>query len=209
MSIVSKIKSDPGLKKLTLWLLMPKNQARPRMWVTWFVNPFYHHRGKNALIRRRTRMDVLPFNRFYLGDNSTVEDFTVINNGVGDIYIGDRTRIGLGCTLIGPVKIGNDVILAQGVVIAGLNHNYEDVSKPITKQGVSTAPVVIEDEVWLSANCVVLAGITVGKHSVVAAGAVVTKNIPPYSLALGNPAKIVKQYDPATKQWQRVNVVKS
>jgi acetyltransferase-like isoleucine patch superfamily enzyme len=202
MGFVEKVKSDPKLKKIVLRLLMPKNQARPRKWVMWFVNPFYHHKGKNSLIRRRTRMDVLPFNHFFLGDNSTIEDFSVINNGVGDIYIGDRTRIGLGCTLIGPVKIGNDVGVAQGVVLTGLNHNYEDVTMPISKQGVSTAPIVVEDEVWLGANCVILAGTTIGKHSIVAAGSVITKNVPPYSLAFGNPARVIRQYNQETKAWQ-------
>lgn len=202
MGFVEKVKSDPKLKKIVLRLLMPKNQARPRKWVMWFVNPFYHHKGKNSLIRRRTRMDVLPFNHFHLGDNSTIEDFSVINNGVGDIYIGDRTRIGLGCTLIGPVKIGNDVGVAQGVVLTGLNHNYEDVTMPISKQGVSTAPIVVEDEVWLGANCVILAGTTIGKHSIVAAGSVITKNVPPYSLAFGNPARVIRQYNQETKAWQ-------
>jgi len=147
-------------------------------------------------------MDVLPFNHFFLGDNSTIEDFSVINNGVGDIYIGDRTRIGLGCTLIGPVRIGNDVGVAQGVVLTGLNHNYEDVTMPISKQGVSTAPIVVEDEVWLGANCVILAGTTIGKHSIVAAGSVITKNVPPYSLAFGNPARVIRQYNQETKAWQ-------
>jgi acetyltransferase-like isoleucine patch superfamily enzyme len=202
MGFVEKVKSDPKLKKIVLRLLMPKNQARPRKWVMWFVNPFYHHKGKNSLIRRRTRMDVLPFNHFFLGDNSTIEDFSVINNGVGDIYIGDRTRIGLGCTLIGPVKIGNDVGVAQGVVLTGLNHNYEDVTMPISKQGVSTAPIVVEDEVWLGANCVILAGTTIGKHSIVAAGSVITKNVPPYSLAFGNPARVIRQYNQEIKAWQ-------
>ncbi|MCK9204099.1 MAG: acyltransferase [Bacteroidales bacterium] len=202
MKIVETIKSSPRLKRITLRFLMPKNQARPRKWVIWFVNPFYHHKGKHSLIRKSTRMDLLPFNNFHLGDDSTVEDFTVINNGVGDIYIGDRTRIGIGCTLIGPVSVGNDVGVAQGVVMTALNHNYEDISKPTSKQGVSTAPIIIEDEVWLGANCVILPGITVGKHSVIAAGSVVTKNIPPYSVAFGNPARVIRQYKPDAKAWQ-------
>lgn len=202
MNFIEKVKSDPKLKKFALWLMMPKNQARPRKWVKWFVNPFYQHRGKNSLIRRWTRMDLLPINHFHLGDDSTIEDFTVINNGVGDIYIGNRTRVGIGCTMIGPVTIGNDVGIAQGVVLSGLNHNYEDVTIPISKQGVSTAPIIIEDEVWLGANCVILGGFTVGKHSIVAAGSVITKNVPPYSLAFGNPARILRQYNEEKKAWQ-------
>ena len=202
IKIIERIKSDPRLKKIALRLLIPKNQGRPRRWVVWFINPFIHHKGKHSIIRKFTRMDVHPFNKFHLGDYSTVEDFTVINNGVGDVLIGSRTRIGIGCTLIGPVSVGNDVGVAQGVVLSGLNHNYEDISKPISKQGVTTAPIIIEDEVWLGANSVIIAGITVGRHSIVAAGSVVTKNIPPYSLVFGNPARVIRQYKEDAKAWQ-------
>ncbi len=203
MGIGEKIKSNPGLKKFLYFCLVPRNQARPRLWVTLFLNPFIHHKGKGSLIRRRTRMDVLPFKRFSLGDESTIEDFATINNGVGDIIIGDRTRIGLGCTLIGPVKVGNDIRLAQNIVMSGLNHNYENVTIPITQQGVSTAQITIEDETWIGANCVVLPGVTIGKHCVVAAGSIVTKDVPPFSVAAGNPARILKQYNPETKAWER------
>jgi len=74
MDIKEKIKSNEKLKKLILWMLMPRNQARPRLWVKWFVNPIKHKRGKGSLIRRRTRMDLMPFNNFVLGKDSTIED---------------------------------------------------------------------------------------------------------------------------------------
>ena len=204
MGITDRLRSNGRMKKIILFMLMPRNQARPRSWVRWFVNPWIHHRGKHARIRPRTRMDVLPFNKFHLGDDSTIEDFTTINNGVGDIYIGHRTRIGLGCTLIGPVHIGNDIRLAQNIVMSGLNHNYEDLSKPISKQGVTTAPIVVEDESWIGSNSVVLPGVTIGKHCVVAAGSIVTKDVPPYSVVAGNPARIVKQYVQESKTWERI-----
>lgn len=204
MGITDRLRSNGRMKKIILFMLMPRNQARPRNWVRWFVNPWIHHRGKHARIRPRTRMDVLPFNKFHLGDDSTIEDFTTINNGVGDIYIGHRTRIGLGCTLIGPVHIGNDIRLAQNIVMSGLNHNYEDLSKPISEQGVTTAPIVVEDESWIGSNSVVLPGVTIGKHCVVAAGSIVTKDVPPYSVVAGNPARIVKQYVQESKTWERI-----
>ena len=202
MSFTEKIKTNPKLKKLASWALMPRNQARPRLWVRWFLNPIIHHKGKHTLICKRTRMDILPFNKFYIGDESTIEDFATINNGVGDIYIGDRTRIGLGCTLIGPVKIGNDVRLAQNVVMSGLNHKYEDISLPISQQGVTTTKIVIEDEVWVGANCVVLPGVTIKKHAVVAAGSIVRRNVPAYSVVAGNPAIVKKKYNMETKIWE-------
>jgi len=202
MSIAERIKTNPRLKQLASRALMPRNQARPRTWVRWFLNPLIHHKGKHALIRKRTRMDILPFNKFYMGDDSTIEDFTTINNGVGDIWIGDRTRIGLGCTLIGPVKIGNDVRLAQNIVMSGLKHKYEDISMPISEQGVTMNIIVIEDETWIGANCVVLPGVTIGRHSVVAAGSIVRRNVPAYSVVSGNPARVMKRYNKETKIWE-------
>ncbi|MDL2305398.1 acyltransferase, partial [Bacteroides sp. OttesenSCG-928-D19] len=85
-----------------------------------------------------------------------------------------------------------------------LNHNFEDVNIPIDEQGVDTLPVVIEDDVWIGANAVILPGVTVGKHSVIAAGSVVSRSVPPYSVCAGIPAKVIKQYDFESKEWVRV-----
>lgn len=204
MELVQKLKTNESLKQLAHWSILIPNQARPRLWIKWFVNPFVHKKGKHSCIRKRTRLDVAPWNKFSLGEHSTIEDFTAVNNGVGDVLIGDRTRIGLSNTLIGPVTIGHDVRLAQNVVLSGLNHNYADVTMPIHAQGVSTSPITIEDECWLGANVVVVPGVTIGKHSIVAAGSVVTKNIPPYSVAVGNPARVIKQYDFTTQTWNKI-----
>lgn len=204
MNLKEIIKSNKTLKKLAIFLMFPRNQARPRLWVKWFINPFKHHKGKHALIRRRTRIDVLPTKDFYLGDDSTIEDFSTINNGVGDVYIGNRTRIGISCTIIGPVQIGDDVRLAQNIVMSGLNHNYENINLPISEQGVNTSKIIVEDEAWIGANVFIAAGVTIGKHSIVAGGAVVTKNVPAYSIVAGNPGRVIKKYDSNLDQWIKV-----
>ncbi|MCF2497027.1 acyltransferase [Dyadobacter chenhuakuii] len=201
MAFSDRIKSNPRLKKFFHWLLIPTNQARPRLWVRVILNRFYHQKGKNVIIRSWVRMDVLPFNPFSIGDNSMVEDFTTINNGVGEVRIGNNSLIGLGNVIIGPITVGNNVILAQNIVASGLNHNYADIRQPIHQQGVSVAPIVIEDDCWIGANTVITAGVRIGKHCVIAAGAVVTKNIPPYSVAVGNPARVIKQYDASSDEW--------
>jgi len=203
MGLKEKIKSNEGLKKLVHWSILIPKQTRPRLWIKWFVNPFYHKKGKGACVRPRTRMDVVPWNKFELGEDSTIEDFSAINNGVGSVTIGDRTKIGLSNTIIGPVTIGNDIRLAQNITLSGLNHNYEDVSRPIHVQGVSTSPITIEDATWIGANVVVLAGVTIGKHCVIAAGSIVTKDIPSYSVAVGNPARVLKKYNHETKIWEK------
>ncbi len=200
-TIQNKIVAHEGLKSFVHNLMVPKNQARPRKWVSWFVNPFVHKKGNGAHICKTVRMDVLPNNGFSIGDNSTIEDFSVINNGVGDVHIGARTRIGIGNTVIGPVQIDDDVIFAQHVTLSGLNHEYRDVHTPIHLQPINTAKIHIKSGTWLAANCVITAGVTIGKNSVVAAGSVVTKDVPDYAVVAGNPAKVIRQYDFQKEKW--------
>ena len=107
--------------------------------------------------------------------------------------------------IIGPATIGHHVNLAQNVTVTGLNHNYQDADKRIDEQGVSTRPVTIEDDVWVGANAVILPGVTLGKHSVVAAGSVVSRSVPPYSVCAGSPAKVIKQFNPQSKIWEKIS----
>ncbi|WP_316814894.1 acyltransferase [Pedobacter nyackensis] len=204
MSIISKIKENPKLKKLALALLIPSNEHRPRLWVRLFLNPFKHKRGKGSIIRNRTRLDVFPFNEFNLGAGSVIEDFSTINNGVGNVVIGAKTIIGIGNVIIGPVTIGDHVMLAQNIVVSGLNHGYEMIDIPPSLQKVSCKQIFIGDNVWIGANSVITAGVTIGKHVVIGGGSVVTKSIPDYCVAVGNPAKVVKQYSFEEGIWKKV-----
>jgi len=206
MSLKEQLKSNAFLKKMVLWMLQPPMRPKPRIWVRLFVNPLVHKKGENALIRRKTRMDVFPYNKFELGAWSTIEDFSCVNNAMGDVLIGDNSRIGLSNTLIGPVRIGNNINIAQNVVMSGLNHGYEDINIAPRLQKCTTSPITIDDDCWIGANVVITAGVNIGKHSVIAAGSVVTKDIPPYSIAAGNPAKVIKRYDFMSNQWVKVQV---
>ena len=187
----NKLKNNPKWKKFIDWVIMNQVETRPR-WFVRMLAPIYQHRGKHSVIHRSARMDTPPYRKFSLGDYSVIESFACINNAVGDVLIGNYTRIGLHNTIIGPVKIGSHVNLAQGITVTALNHNFEDAEKRIDEQGVSTNPVTIEDDVWIGANAVILPGVTRGNHCVVAAGAVVTKDVPPHSLVAGVPAKVIK-----------------
>ena len=183
---------NPKWKKFLDWVIMNQVETRPR-WFIRLLAPLYQHRGRHSVIHHSARLDTPPYRKFSLGDYSVVESFACINNAVGDVMIGDHTRIGLHNTIIGPVLIGNHVNLAQGITVTALNHIFENSEKRIDEQGVSTSAVVIEDDIWIGANAVVLPGVTIGQHSVVAAGAVVTKDVPPHSLVAGVPAKVIKQ----------------
>ena len=187
----AKFKSNPKLKKLVDWLIMNQVETRPR-WFVRLLAPLYQHRGRHTVIHHSVRMDTPPYRKFWLGDYSVVESFACINNAVGDVVIGDHTRVGLHNTIIGPVKIGNHVNLAQGITITALNHNFSDAEKRIDEQGVCTTPVIIGNDVWIGANAVILPGVHIGNHCVIAAGSVVTKDIPEHSLAIGAPAIVKK-----------------
>ena len=186
------LQASPKLKRILDYLIMNQRDARPR-WYVRLLAPLYQHRGSGSKIYWSVRMDTPPYRRFWLGRKSVVESYCCINNAVGDVVIGDHSRIGIHCTVIGPVCIGHHVHLAQGITVTALNHQFEDTAKFIDEQGICTKPVVIEDDVWIGANAVILPGVTIGSHSVVAAGAVVTKDIPPHSLVAGVPAKVMKE----------------
>lgn len=190
-SIRQRLKGSPKLKRWLDYLIMNQRDARPR-WYLRLLTPLYQHRGRGSKIYWSARMDTPPYRRFWLGKQSVIESFCCINNAVGDVTIGDHTRIGIHSTIIGPVCIGSHVHLAQGITVTALNHRYDDKKRRIDEQGVSTQLVVISDDVWIGANAVILPGVTIGRHAVVAAGAVVTKDVPDYCMVGGVPAKIIK-----------------
>lgn len=123
------------------------------------------------------------------------------------IKVGEKTIIGKYCSIaaIDCVEIGKNVLFAGHVHITDHSHGYEDITTPIAPQKlISKGPVIIEDDCWLGFSCEILSGVHIGKHSIVAARAVVTKDVPPYSIVAGNPARVVKQYNFETKQWEKV-----
>ena len=186
------LQKSPRMKRFLDYIIMNQRDARPR-WYIRLLAPLYQHRGRSSKIYRSVRMDTPPYRRFFLGNHSIIESYSCINNAVGDVVIGDYTRIGIHNTIIGPVCIGSHVNLAQGITVTALNHNFEDKEKRIDEQGITTKPVIIGDDVWIGANAVILPGVTIGKHCVVAAGAVVTKDVPDNTIVGGVPAKEIKK----------------
>lgn len=190
--IRQRLKESPKMKQFLDYLIMNQRDARPR-WYIRLLAPLYQHRGRGSKIYHSVRMDTPPYRRFFLGDNSVIESYTCINNAVGDVIIGHNTRIGLHETIIGPVSIGNNCCTGQGTIITALIHNFNETNKRINEQGVSVKQIIIEDDVMIGANASIMPGVRIGTHSIVAAGAVVTKDVPPHSLVAGVPAKLIKQ----------------
>lgn len=102
------------------------------------------------------------------------------------------------------VHIGKWVMIAGRVTILDHDHGYEDITMPPMFQPLSVGTVRIDDGAWLGENVVVCKNVHIGKHAVIGANSVVTKDIPPYSVAVGMPARVVKQYNPRTRAWERV-----
>jgi acetyltransferase-like isoleucine patch superfamily enzyme len=204
MGLKEKIKSNTTLKNLVHWSITPHRNPRPRLWIRWFVNPFFHKRGKGSVIRDRTRMDVFPWNRFEIGALTTIESFSLVNNGSGHVLLGDRVRIGVGSIVLGPVTMGNGSGLGQHVFVSGFNHGYSDATKNSSVQPLVIKETVIEEEAHIGANSVILPGVRIGKRSQIGAGSVVTKDVPPFSIVAGNPARILKKYDFEKGEWVRV-----
>ncbi len=137
------------------------------------------------------------------GQNSQVRlhDWAHIDRGVdikthrcGEIEVGENTYIGPYTCLSGDyIKIGRDCMIASHSGIYANNHNFADPTRPICKQGNSYQGITVEEDCWLGSGVRVLDGVTIGRGSIIGAGAVVTKDIPPYSIAVGVPAKVVSQ----------------
>ena len=111
------------------------------------------------------------------------------------LEIGDNTLINIGVHIgcVHELTIGRNVVTSARCQIIDHSHGYEDVGRPVLEQPLAVkGPVVIEDECWLATGVVVGSGVRIGKHSVIGANSVVTSDIPPYSLAAGNPARVVR-----------------
>jgi acetyltransferase-like isoleucine patch superfamily enzyme len=146
-----------------------------------------------------------------LGAGSVIGPYSTLSAGVGPgqvlereyvVSIGNRCVIGKGSAIVGhaSVEIGDDVWTGPHVYVTDANHGYEDVTEPIGLQFAAPRPVRIGAGSWLGAGVVVLPGATIGRHVVVGAGAVVAGDLPDNSVAVGNPARVVRRY--VDGRWQ-------
>lgn len=118
-----------------------------------------------------------------------------------NVHIGSYNRF----ASMNEVYIEDDVLFAAFVHITDHSHEYRDITLPVSKQGVFTkGPVHIGKGSWLGFRCNILSGVTIGEHCIVAAGAVVTKSVPPYSVVAGCPARVIKRYDTQKGEWVSV-----
>lgn len=108
------------------------------------------------------------------------------------ISIGDFSELGTNCIIQSNTTIGKNVIMGPDVKIYTRNHKFYRLDEPIQYQGQTEESVHIGNDVWLGANTIILPGVTIGDHSILAAGSIVTKDIPPFAIVGGVPAKVIK-----------------
>lgn len=140
-----------------------------------------------------------------LGD-SRLQVFPEATGIEAKIQIGEKCLIGYRfCILAGAdIFIGNNCSIASNVCIVSENHGFNPLSSvPYGDQDLIVAPVWIGDGCWIGEKVTILPGVTIGERSVVGAGAVVTKDVPAYSVVAGNPARIIKKFDFERKEWIR------
>ena len=157
--------------------------------------------GRDTIIEDGVEINCLATQGIRLGDRVSIGKYAIIRPAniyggpIGEgLVMGNHSNIGpynyIGCS--GKITIGNNVMLGPGVSIFAENHVFDDTTMTIKEQGVQKLEVVIEDDCWIASNVVILAGVTIGKGSVVAAGAVVTESVSPFSVVGGVPAKLIK-----------------
>jgi acetyltransferase-like isoleucine patch superfamily enzyme len=153
-----------------------------------------------ARINRLTYDDVDEVRALFseLVGKSVDESFVLIPpfyaTGGAEITVGRKVFVNQNCTFydLGGLAIGNDVMIGPNVSLITSGH---PLAPPERRNGVTASPIVIENNVWIAAGAIVIGGVTIGENSVVAAGAVVTKDVPPNSLVGGNPARLIRSLD--------------
>ena len=103
------------------------------------------------------------------------------------------------------ITIGHNTAIAANVTITDINHPYVNITIPVEQQDIEVSPVCIGEDCKIYNNVVILPGVNIGKHVVIGANSVVNRDIPDYSVAVGIPAKVIKQYNFNTRSWERIN----
>jgi acetyltransferase-like isoleucine patch superfamily enzyme len=156
---------------------------------------------------------VVGAHRIHIGQDVLIHDrawFSVVEEHRGRrheprLTIGDRTVFGRDAyfSCVGTIEVGSDVLAADRVFVTDTFHDYRDVGTPILAQPMAEPRTTrIGSGAYLGVNAVVLAGVTVGEGAFVGAGAVVTGDVPAHSVAVGNPARVVRHWDATAGEWR-------
>jgi acetyltransferase-like isoleucine patch superfamily enzyme len=149
---------------------------------------------RGVIVRARGGNGLVLGDFVVIGSYSVLEVSSGLARNHGFIRIGARSSIGDYCYVggAGGVNIGEGVLIGQYVSLHSQNHRFENPCRPIREQGVTSVGIAIADDCWIGAGAKILDGVNIGVGSVIAAGAVVTKSIPPYSVVAGVPGRVVR-----------------
>jgi len=147
--------------------------------------------GRNVEILRNVSIKKWGGCSVRIGANSRIREGVIIQTAEG-LDVGENSDLGPYCVIYGNVKIGDFVMLSPHITIAAGNHNFMSRKMPMRQQGSESKPIVIEHDVWIGANAVILGGVTIKKGAIIAAGAVVVKDVPEYSIVGGIPSRVIK-----------------
>jgi galactoside O-acetyltransferase len=144
-----------------------------------------------------TGVTIMGFENITLGSNvAFMKNSYVYAHDEGELVIADNFTMNSNSQLgasFGKIIIGNDCAIAPNCVLRASNHTFDNPNIPSREQGHTYGEIIIEDDVWISSNCVITADTKIGKSSIIGAGSVVTKNVEPYSIMGGVPAKLIKK----------------
>jgi len=151
------------------------------------------HMGKRVRIGRQCELNASK-GSITLGDGANIGPFSLIESRGGHVSIGAGTNVSPYMVAYGHggLNIGERCIIGPGVSFIPANHNFDDTDTPIIEQGETCKGIEIGNNVWIAARVVVLDGVRIGEGSVIGAGAVVNADIPPFSVAVGVPAKVIR-----------------
>lgn len=152
--------------------------------------------GARVLIGEQTLFDVVDTRgKIVIGDDVKLPRYGTFIAGPGDITLARGVSLGTFSHLAGHggISLGENCLVATHVAIMSYQHGFSDRSVPIPEQDIELKPVVIEEDVWIGAHAIILPGVRIGRGTVVGAGAVVTSDLPQYSVAVGSPARVIRQ----------------
>ena len=178
------IKIKDKLEKFSLKITYWKLEANPKIII-----------HDSVRLKKSTLVECRYGGQIFIGKGTELLENVLILTYGGDIKIGEGCSINAGTIIYGVSStiIGNNVLIAGGCMIIPTNHRFDNLEANIRDQGLNSSPIIIEDNVWIGHGCSILAGIRIGEGSVIAAGSVVNKDVPPFSVMAGVPAKIVKK----------------
>lgn len=141
-------------------------------------------------------VEITGYENIELGNSISIMKHSSIYGHEATVKIGNNLSMNSNSSIDaadgGEIVIGNNVLIAKNVVLRASDHESKDINMPIMEQGHTGGKIVIGDDCWICANVVITRNVTIGSHSIIAAGAVVTKDVEPYSVIAGVPGKLIK-----------------